>query len=254
MKLFQSRKTPAKGHEVHPDFPGNTGLHYRKVLNGIAARLNAEWYLEIGSRDGRSIAECTCNFIAVDPVFAVKYDVFNTARQMHFMQQTSDDFFASGFLGKNEIFPDFTFIDGMHHFEFALRDFMNAEKAMRPGGVIAFHDVGPYNYDMVTRDITHMTKLGRPWTGDVWKVLDILATYRPDLQIDLLSAATTGLGCVTGLDSANTVLDAKYDSIVAEYMDRELRAIGAAAYFDKVPPKDPEAYWRHFGPDIQSID
>ena len=66
--------------------------------------------------------------MAVDPEFAVTADVFNSARQMHFMQQTSDAFFASGFLGKLGIVPDFAFIDGMHLFEFALRDFINVEK------------------------------------------------------------------------------------------------------------------------------
>jgi hypothetical protein len=35
---------------------------------------------------------------------------------------------------------DFVFVDACHHYEFALRDSMNAFKMIRPGGIIVWHD------------------------------------------------------------------------------------------------------------------
>ena len=245
MALF-TRKSPEPkpGHEHHPDFPGNTGLHYLDVIDRIAEIRKPDWYLEIGSRSGTSIARRSCNFVAVDPEFAIKAEVFNSARQMHFMQMTSDDFFASGFLKGAGIVPDLCFIDGMHLFEFALRDFINAEKAMRPDGIICFHDVSPFNYAMTSRDADEVLSRKAPWTGDVWKTIDILAKYRPDLQIDVLAAKKTGLACVTRLDPTSTVLEDRMDALLADYTDLSLEVHGAAAYHATCPLRDPEAYLR----------
>ena len=231
MKLF-GMKRQGPGHEKDPRCKVAAGLHYRDVLVELFDRLAPNWYLEIGSRDGRSLSYCTCNFVAVDPVFKVRYEVFNDAPQMLFFQQTSDDFFASGFLDRNAIRPELAFIDGMHLFEFALRDFMNSEKAMNAGGTILFHDVAPFNVPQTTRDETYMSVLKRPWTGDVWKVMDILLEYRPDLNISVLDAASTGLGVVSGLDPASRVLDEAYDEIVAQYEDMEF---DPEVYYAKVP-------------------
>ena len=38
---------------------------------------------------------------------------------------------------------DLAFIDGMHHFEFALRDFINVEKYCSADSIILIHDVYP---------------------------------------------------------------------------------------------------------------
>ncbi|PWE33313.1 hypothetical protein DDZ14_05905 [Maritimibacter sp. 55A14] len=233
---------PKPGHEQHPDFPKIDGMRYTEVLGAIEARRGIDWYLEIGSRSGTSIAQRKCNFVAVDPFFAIKAPVFNGAPQMHFMQMTSDDFFASGFLQKAGIRPDLAFIDGLHLFEFALRDFMNAEKTMGRDGIICLHDVCPFNYAMTTRDTAYYEKLRRPWTGDVWKVMAVLMEYRPDLKIDILPAHKTGLGCVTHLEAGNTVLDEKYDEILARYQDFELEDAGAGSYYGSFSLRDPEAY------------
>ena len=136
---------------------------------------------------------------------------------MHFFQQTSDDFFASGFLEKLGILPSFAFIDGMHQFEFALRDFINLEKAMASGGLIFLHDVCPYDHSMTEREPS--ANMPGAWTGDVWKTIVILKELRPDLRVEVLSAASTGLACVRTLDPANTILKDNYDAVVARYRD-----------------------------------
>ena len=130
--ILRRLKLPVGNHrsstDHHPNFPPLDGTNYRNVLRQIEDYLNPAWYLEIGSRTGHSLMERKCNFVAVDLEFDIKRNVFNRAQQMHFMQQSSDDFFASDFLDRLGITPDLVFIDGMHLFEYALRDFMNAEE------------------------------------------------------------------------------------------------------------------------------
>lgn len=220
---------------------------YREVLDRFEARTAPEWYLEIGSRNGSSLTTRKCNFVAIDPVFAPRFPVLGPGRQMHFMQMESDAFFASGFLDKTGIRPDFAFIDGLHQFEFALRDFMNCEAAMRPGGHVFLHDVAPFNHDMTTRDPAYMDA-DRPWTGDVWKVMAVLREFRPDLSVEIIAAHSTGLGCVSNLDPANTVLRTQYDAILARYIDLSLAEYGLDRHFEPAGCISPEGFLARFSP------
>jgi hypothetical protein len=241
-RLRQSfNKSGTSRPDLEPGFRQMDGCHYHDVLRQIETILKPQWYLEIGSRSGTSIAHRRCNFVAVDPVFAIKSDVFHNAQQMHFMQMTSDDFFASGFLGKLRITPDWAFIDGMHLFEFALRDFMNAEKAMAPDGLIALHDVCPYSHAMEVRQPAPDNTL-KGWTGDVWKTMVVLKELRPDLQIDLLTAHSTGLGVVRGLDPNDQILTQNYEAAVAKYKDMRLSDFGVEQFFDTFGLTEPEDF------------
>jgi hypothetical protein len=172
------------------------------------------------------------NFIAIDPEFCIRQDVFNKSSAMLFFQQTSDAFFESNFLQNACITPNLAFIDGMHLFEFALRDFMNLEKSMKKNGVICFHDVCPFSYEMTTRDLDQL-KQGLPWTGDVWKTIQILLEMRPDLHIDIIDAHKTGIAVVTNLNASDTTLCDRYDELIRRYEPVELKNIGAAAYYGK---------------------
>ena len=64
---------------------------------------------------------------------------------MQLFRTTSDEYFAR----PDPLAPlgglpfDLAFIDGLHLFEFALRDFINAERGSRPGAVILFDDILP---------------------------------------------------------------------------------------------------------------
>ncbi len=240
--MFKFRNNASrKRAERHPDFPEMSQVPYLHVLSAIETRRNVQRYLEIGSRSGASIARVGCSYAAVDPEFAINADVFNTSAQMMFFQQTSDDFFASGVLKSMGWVPDFAFIDGMHLFEFALRDFMNAEKLMEPGGVICLHDVCPFNYEMTTRDDGALERISA-WTGDVWKVVAALLDVRPDLQVDVVAAAKTGLACVSQLDPNNRALDENYDALLAKYQTMELSEIGADGFYGRFQLVDPDAY------------
>ena len=67
--------------------------------------------------------------------------------------QTSDAFFASHDLGSElgGVPVDLAFIDGMHHFEYALRDFTNLERFCTRVSVILIHDCYPFDRETAER-------------------------------------------------------------------------------------------------------
>jgi hypothetical protein len=79
------------------------------------------------------------------------------------------------------------------------------------------------------------------WTGDVWKTLLILQRYRPDLQIEVASAAPTGLVVIRNLNPRSTVLSKKYDALVKEFMDEKLTDFdgGIGGYYENFELRDP---------------
>ena len=168
-------------------------------------------YLEIGINHGRSLALSRTRSIGVDPEFTVDVDL---ECDVQLVKATSDDFFAR----EDPIarFPegvvDLAFIDGLHLFEFSLRDFMNVEKLAHPGSVVVFDDVLPRTNVEAARQ-----RLTKFWAGDVYKVLLALERYRPDLVVVPIDTSPTGLLLVVGLDPTNTVLQDKYDDVVAAF-------------------------------------
>lgn len=218
--------------------PDIDGIRYLRMLGRMHKALAPKWYLEVGTFTGRSLTKADCNFVAVDPAFRLKAPLAHpNAAQMHLFQQTSDDFFASGFVERNGIRFDFAFLDGLHHFEVLLRDFMNAEALMAPGGVIALHDCCPSSIEMTGRE-----QISGAWTGDVWKTLLILLRHRPDLEIRVAKAAPTGLVVIRGLDPSSTVLRDGYDDLVAEYDGLRLEDLpgGLEGYYGEFALETPE--------------
>lgn len=208
------------------------GLHYTKFLKKIHADTLFEWYMEIGCRDGRSFAPVRGNTIAVDPFFRIRdnLNIIGVKPSLQIFQTTSDVFFENKFLKRANIQLSFSFLDGMHLIEYLLRDFINTEELSNPNGVIAIHDCCPFNYNMTTRDYVNRQK-GSGWTGDVWKILPILADFRPDLEVTVLDAAPTGLVLVRELDPQSTVLRDKYNEIVAAFVDLTLEEYGLENFY-----------------------
>lgn len=205
------------------------GLQYRRFLAALHSRHIFDWYLEVGCRSGESFAPVRSKTIAVDPYFRAEINIIGKKPALHVFQTTSDDFFASGFLARNDIRLGLAFLDGMHLFEFLLRDFINTEARMDPKGVIMLHDCVPYGQRMTRRDLDNLPD--GPWTGDVWKLIPILQQWRPDLQLTVLDCHPTGLVCVSGLDPANRVLAERYDDIVAAFIGTDIKAFGVERFF-----------------------
>jgi hypothetical protein len=193
----------------------HVGVRYLEFIKFLAQQIAPSSYFEIGTRTGGSLGQIDCDAVCVDPAFAVATNVIKSRRRCFFFQMTSDDFFAEYDL--KQFYPqgvDLAFLDGMHRFEFLLRDFINAEKACRPDSVIFLHDCLPH-----TKNITNRVQTPGAWAGDVWKILPILKRYRPDLKIVAFDCPPTGLVACTNLDPTSTALRDAYDQAVAEYMD-----------------------------------
>ncbi len=205
------------------------GTQYRRFLATLHSRHLFDWYLEVGCRSGESFAPVRSKTIAVDPFFRAEINIIGKKPALHVFQATSDEFFASGFLARNDIRLSLAFLDGMHLFEYLLRDFMNTEAAMDPKGVILLHDCVPYGLKMTRRDLDNLPD--GAWTGDVWKLIPILQKWRPDLTLTVLDCQPTGLVCVSGLSPANRVLADNHDRIVAEYSDTDIKGFGVDRFF-----------------------
>ena len=152
-------------------------MEYLDFLKGLHEAVRPRAYLEIGLRHGDSLALADCPALGVDPAYNLRVEPLKP-------------------LGGSK--PDMAFIDGMHLAEFALRDFIGVERLSPWTGVIVFDDILPRTIEEANRD-----RRTRAWTGDVYKVLGILARHRPDLICLRVGTQPTGLQLVLGLVPAN---------------------------------------------------
>ncbi|MER9313399.1 class I SAM-dependent methyltransferase [Mesorhizobium australicum] len=190
------------------------GVFYTKLIEIIGTSLNPKAYFEIGTDAGVSLKAMKCASLAVDPQFQLTENVIGSKPSLHMFQIPSDDFFRDhspiDYL-KRPI--ELAFLDGMHRFEYLLRDFANTERYCRRNSVILLHDCLPTTIEMISRVHTHGA-----WAGDVWKVLPALRKYRPDLHITYLDCPPTGLVAITNLDPNSLTISDGYFSIAREFM------------------------------------
>jgi hypothetical protein len=190
------------------------GPDYYTVLRWIHQLVRPETYIEIGIRQGGSLRcaspETIC--VGIDPDPAVCEVLPATARVF---AVTSDTFFATQNLSYILGEPKFSlaFIDGLHLFEQALRDFINLEKWASRESIVLIHDCLPL--DTVTSSRTRSSHF---YSGDIWKLALCLKKYRPELKIATIRTGPTGLCVAGGLDRASTVLTTIYENCVAEFV------------------------------------
>lgn len=206
-----------------------------EFLGGVHRVLRPRTYLEIGINDGRSLTLSRARSVAVDPAFKVTTELHCDLRMI---KTTSDEFFARpdpvGFLPHRKV--DFAFIDGMHLFEYALRDFIHAERYTRPTSVVVLDDMLPRSIDEAARD-----RHTDAWTGDVFKVAQVLEAYRPDLLCVLVDTKPTGQLVVFGLDASSTTLTRAYDAVHAQYVVPDPQAVPAQV-LERRHAVDPEQF------------
>lgn len=147
-------------------------MHRHEFLQQLHAVLKPRTYLEIGTNDGRSLALSRVPSIAVDPAPKVRTRLHC---DLQLVKATSDAFFATrqpmghlmsgrnplrnarrgrpllgAYTGTNQV--DLAFIDGMHLFEYVLRDFTNTERFSGWSSVIVLDDMLPRNPAEAVRD------------------------------------------------------------------------------------------------------
>jgi tetratricopeptide (TPR) repeat protein len=190
------------------------GVSYFDVLSMIHSHLRPRTYLEIGVADGQSIALARpeTRAIGVDPEPKISRPL---GPRTEICYETSDQYFATHDVrAELDGLPiELAFIDGMHQFEFALRDFINIEKHSSPRSTILIHDCYP-----LTRLSAERERQTTFWSGDIWRLILLLRKYRPELSVNVIATAPTGLGVVRGLDPASRVLQERLGEIVREFL------------------------------------
>lgn len=191
------------------------GMQYTAWLQWFHRNLNPRNYLEIGVNTGRSLQYALSGTpcIGIDPSPVLEYPL---SEKQQLIETTSDDFFANNnvenLFGKIEL----AFIDGLHHYDQVLKDFINVEKHSDKDTVVLLHDIYPVVPETATREWNTFY-----WAGDTWKFMHIINKYRPDLTIRTIPTFPTGLGFVNNLDANSTVLEDNFETILAEFNELE---------------------------------
>jgi predicted O-methyltransferase YrrM len=212
--------------ERYPDYPGAQGTlaallmpgpHYREVLRAVHRLLAPETYLEIGVETGATLAmaESARVAIGVDPAdFPLEHPLPAGARVV---RKESDRFFAEtsreACFGARGV--DLAFIDGMHLFEYALRDFVNVERFCHAGSTVILHDCLP-----IAKVAAERERRTRFWVGDTWKAAVAIARTRPDLRIRTILAPPSGLVVIRCLSPDSTLLSERLDALISEFRDQ----------------------------------
>jgi predicted O-methyltransferase YrrM len=219
-------------------------IFYLDFLRAVHELFEPRTYLEIGVEYGHSLALSSCPSIGIDPnpmvdqALAQSTTLVSSPSEEYFARLAAEDGSPFG-----ELPIDLAFIDGMHHLEYALADFVAIERHAEPSSVVVFDDIFPRNVDEAARD-RHTTA----WTGDVFRVPQVLAEWRPDLDIVAVATEPTGSLLVFGLDPGNDLLGRELDDIVREVVtaDPQLVPPPVLARTGSLPPEDALALpiWR----------
>jgi glycosyl transferase family 2/methyltransferase family protein len=214
------------------------GPDYFVWLQRFHEALQPTSYLEIGVARGASIALAGPSTVAigVDPQPMIS---FPFKAETHIFCETSDAFFAGGRLPPllNREPLALAFIDGLHVFAQALKDFMEVEACCSSHSVVLIHDTVPLSEDTQTP-----VRQRKFYTGDVWKTVLCLKHYRPDLDIVTIATPWTGLTMVTNLDPASRVLRDNFEEAVSRFVDTPYASLdGTLDALLNVVPNDWEA-------------
>lgn len=171
------------------------GREYVDWLKWFHTHLNPELYFEIGVETGKTLRFAKQFAIGVDPALKISEGFANWVK---LFQTESDTFFeqndVDALLQGKKI--NFAFIDGLHTFDQALKDFENVERYSDANTVAVFHDIYPTTPITAARD-----RVTNFWLGDTWKVVPLLKEARPDLNIFTIPTYPSGLTVVTRLKS-----------------------------------------------------
>ena len=218
-------------------------MNYLHALQEVHRILLPRNYVEIGCREGKSLALANCPSVAIDPDFEVRAELTAPTK---LYRRTSDAFFRQENLTAVLGGPfDLDFVDGMHLAEFALRDILNLERHATAASVIVVDDVLPERMGWATRE-----KKGKAWTGDVNKVIPFLRQQRPDLSISVFDIELKGLAIISNLDPKNRKLQqnmAQHEDYLRSNQASVPRHSDLRSLIDPAPTESLTAYLRELG-------
>lgn len=211
-RLEQEREV----HEIttREKFPGPRYDHWLQWFHQV---LKPVTYVEIGVESGSSLqfAQKPTLAIGIDPDPRIVHGV-NTWSKIFNLESNKffEDYDLTDELDGAPV--DFAFIDGLHHYDQALRDFLNIEIHSKPVTVVVLHDVHPAVPETATR--MRNTKY---WAGDTWKIMHILSKHRPDLKLYTIPAYPTSIGVITNLNPHYSVTEDELLKMINEVTELE---------------------------------
>jgi hypothetical protein len=220
------------------------GPRHEHILAALHAHLKPRTYLEIGVDRGETLRLAHCPSIGIDPTMQIDQHAVGDKSACLLFRLPSDRFFETYdpvvLLGGK---IDLAFLDGMHLFEFLLRDFINIERHCRRNSLIVLHDCVPTDLYLARRhrqdeSLQGITRIAGGWCGDVWKTVPILRHYRPDLRIYAFDSALAGIILVTNLNPQSQVLAERYAEAVETFGALDLGDYGLKRYIDELALKD----------------
>lgn len=147
-----------------------------ELIQNICRKIGAERYLEVGIREGEVISQIPVKEkVGVDPrplLDRLDEELMPGLDGLRVFPCKSDDFFA-----KNTETFDVVFVDGLHLYEQAIKDILNAFNCLNHGGFVVVHDLLPASAAEGARKV----KPGA-WNGDVWKVMHDIKENYPEIQ------------------------------------------------------------------------
>lgn len=199
-----------------------------EIIQSLMKEKGLKNYLEIGVFNGHIFFRIKSDFkIAVDPEFRFDssrrfgktiinpYNVYNK-----YFSKTSDDFFSADapevFNGKQ---LNISLIDGMHEYDYALRDTENVLKYLSNDGVIILHDCNPLIKSASSSYAEWEARnFSDTWNGDVWRVILHLQCLRHDVNAFVLDC-DHGLGIITKRTPEHPLSFTKEQIAVFSYED-----------------------------------
>jgi len=179
------------------------------VINKILKYNKGKSYLEIGVRRGETIAQIEAsNRIGVDPNLQLDRIAILKSKGnldgVEFLEIPSDRFFQ-----ENTRTFDVIFIDGLHLYEQAIKDILNALNVLNEGGYIVVHDCNP-----MTEKAADRKQAKGIWSGDVWKsIYDIKINY-PEIDYFVLNK-DYGLGILSKKNGNENNYVPKFDENIS---------------------------------------
>ncbi|QOX79679.1 methyltransferase domain-containing protein [Trichlorobacter lovleyi] len=168
--------------------------------------LEPRFYLEIGVFMGASLQLANCPALGIDPAPCMGPD---NPLWEKIVVATSDDYFFDESNRAYQGMLDLVYIDGMHLIENVIKDFINIEARSHPGTIIVLDDIYPNHPVQARRERETLA-----WTGDVWKIVQILRDVRPDLELIPVDTYPAGTLIVLGADAGNQNFSKGFDFIV----------------------------------------
>jgi len=186
-----------RNHAAKPSLRCQMQRH--ELLNILLEQINTPRYLEIGVHKGETFHFIKAvERVAVDPDF--KFDP-NSPEFAHpsarYFSCFSDVYFERHVDVERPF--DVVFIDGLHTFEQTFRDFTNALRCTADHAIILLDDIAPSDFvEAAPMELYHKIQpIYAPhttgWMGDVFKILFMLETFFPFVELRIPAEAPNQL-------------------------------------------------------------